>query len=159
MKFRLLYKGCYIIELYSMSKRLTKNMCWLFCISSIAHLKKAHTIARADIVPVPKSSPFIQTKRMKCLLKKNTHYFYLYYFIKFWKLSGTRERNYNICVVITNNTTAKMFSIVTFCILARVFNGELSYLLLYANRLLLWVQICDVTGCFVKALPMGQNIV
>ena len=29
----------------------------------------------------------------------------------------------------------------------------------YANRLLLWVQICDATGCFVKALPMGQNIV
>ena len=29
----------------------------------------------------------------------------------------------------------------------------------YTNRLLLWVQICDATGCFVKALPMGQNIV
>ena len=29
----------------------------------------------------------------------------------------------------------------------------------YANRLLLWEQICDATGCFVKALPMGQNIV
>ena len=29
----------------------------------------------------------------------------------------------------------------------------------YANRLLLWVQICDATGCFVKALPMGQNSV
>ena len=27
------------------------------------------------------------------------------------------------------------------------------------KRLLLWVQICDATGCFVKALPMGQNIV
>ena len=29
----------------------------------------------------------------------------------------------------------------------------------YANRLLLWVEICDATECFVKALPMGQNIV
>ena len=29
----------------------------------------------------------------------------------------------------------------------------------YANRVLLWVHICDATGCVVKALPMGQNIV
>ena len=29
----------------------------------------------------------------------------------------------------------------------------------FANRLLLWVQICEATGCFVKALPMGKNIV
>ena len=27
------------------------------------------------------------------------------------------------------------------------------------NRLLLWVQSCDTTGCFFKALPTGQNIV
>ena len=26
------------------------------------------------------------------------------------------------------------------------------------KRLLLWARICDATGCFVKALPMGQNI-
>ena len=29
----------------------------------------------------------------------------------------------------------------------------------YANRLLLWVQICDATECFVNLLPMGQVIV
>ena len=29
---------------------------------------------------------------------------------------------------------------------------------MYANPLLLWVQIFDATGCFVKALPIGQNI-
>ena len=28
-----------------------------------------------------------------------------------------------------------------------------------ANRWMSWVQINDATGCFVKAIPMGQNIV
>lgn len=66
--------------------------------------------------------PIYANKAYEVLIKKKIH-ITSYYFI-----SGTRERNYNICVVITNNTTAKMFSIVTFCILARGFNGKLSYL-------------------------------
>ena len=37
--------------------------------------------------------------------------------------------------------------------------GKKYFTSVYANRLLLWVQICDATGCFVKALLKGQNIV
>ena len=46
--------------------------------------------------------------------------------------------------------------IYTILFLFTLFELDLHAVSVYANLLLLRVQICDATGCFVKALPMGQ---
>ena len=40
-----------------------------------------------------------------------------------------------------------------------LFFSPSAYIVIFKRLAYIWVQICDATGCFVKALPMGQNIV